>query len=629
MRYINLFAAFLLLSALSCRTIPAGSEGEEKSSAPADTSGSEEKTEEMKIIERARQMLSKDQYSSAQQTLAPLLNSDTPPERALQLSNKINELRAEEAREKARKKIEDTTMDEVHERMKLPKNYGKTETITPSTRAVPETLPGKMHKLLEEEISMNVQEAGVKELVFTLSEIQDLNVVADDSLKASQKLNISVKNVPLKDLLKYISKNMGLDFHIGDNVIWISKAGKEKQWQSNELKTKIYPLQSGFIPHLENQKIEGFESAMPSKKDYVMDLKDALKTFTSEGPEGSTYKIYKDRNLLIARNTPENLRLIEKIVKNLDRAPRQVLIEARFITINREDLFSLGLNLENILVPASGTKAPFREFFPIEPPDDADSKAMKTTTTKKDGNGNIKEITTQLYENIPESLGEKRLDAVGNLPGQLSVSGILGNVTYKAILDAIEEKTSSQTLSAPRVTVMNNRTAFIHQGNTRYYFEEYELSSVDEGDAGIRTQVTPSGKPKQLDLGFKLQVKASIGNNGDTVLLALKPSISNFEGFDTFSNDQIQLPLVRTNTVATTVGVESGETVVLGGTISNTVNEIKKRIPYISGIPFLGKLFQYTSSKEIPEHLLIFVTARALGRSGKFQETVAGTSEAD
>ena len=95
------------------------------------------------------------------------------------------------------------------------------------------------------------------------------------------------------------------------------------------------------------------------KKDYVMDLKDALKTFTSEGPEGSTYKIYKDRNLLIARNTPENLRLIEKIVKNLDRAPRQVLIEARFITINREDLFSLGLNLENILIPASGTKAPF------------------------------------------------------------------------------------------------------------------------------------------------------------------------------------------------------------------------------------------------------------------------------
>ena len=619
MKYVNLVGAFLLLFALSCRTIPADSEGSKDGPSGSGNAPESGKNTESNIkIDRARKLMNQGQYSSAQQTLAPLLSRDAPPEAALQLSEKINELRAEEAREKARKRIEETTMDEVHERMKIPKNYGQTEKITPSTSKVPETLPGNMQELLKKTISMQVQEAGVKELVFTLSKIQKLNIVADDSLTASQKLNISVEDVPLKDLLTYISKNMGLDFHIGDNVIWISKAGEKKQWHS-ELTTKIYPLQSGFVPQLENQQVEGFEEAMPSKKDYVMDLKNALETFIPAGPEGSTYKIYKDRNMLIARNTPKNLRLIEKIMTELDRPPRQVLIEARFITINREDLFSLGLNLENILIPASGTKAPFRDFTTDE----------KETTKKIDKHGNIQGETAKMTETIPESLGEKRLDAVGNLPGQLSVSGILGNVTYKAILDAIEEKSSSQTLSAPRVTVMNNRTAFIHQGNTRYYFEEYELSSVDEGDAGIRTQVTPAGKPKQLDLGFKLQVRASIGNNGDTVLLALKPSISNFEGFDTFSNDQIQLPLIRTNTVATTVGVESGETVVLGGTISNAVNELKKRIPYISKIPFLGQLFQYTTSEERPEHLLIFVTARALGRSGKFQETASKSPEND
>lgn len=613
--YSALVIAFIF--SVSCRTTTTGTAEERGNGSDA-----AERSEEAKeVIAKSRKLLQAGEIKAAQETLAPLLEKESPPKAALDLSARINDARAKEAVEEARKRVEDTAMEEVEERMELPESYGKTEIISPSTRKLPETLPGEMSKILAKKVSMRVQEAGVKDLIFTLSEIDEiegLNIVADDALKAEKKLNISVEDVPLKDLLKYISRNMKLDFHIGDNIIWVTGTGEDKDWEP-ELKTKIYPLQTGFVPYLvEQEEIEGFEANMPSEKDRIADLEDALDSFLEDSPSGAKYRIYKNRNLLIARNSPENLMLIEKILDEVDRPPRQVLIEARFITISRQDLFSLGLNLQNILVPTSGEKAEFQDF----------RATSRTTTAKEDNKGNIKEIITEFEEETPDALKFKRLDAKGSgsypgLPGELTISGILGNVTYEAVLEAIDRTKSSQTLSAPRVTVMNNHTAFIHQGRKRYYFEEYDLASVNEGDEGIRTEITPVGKPQELDSGFKLQVKASVGNDNKTVLLALQPSITEFEEWAQFSNNQIQLPNVTTNIVATTVGVESGETVVLGGTISNNISETETKIPYLGDIPLLGKLFSYNSTSEEPEHLLIFVTARVLGRSGRFQTTAA------
>lgn len=601
---------FALILTVSCRTTSQDSDG--MTDADGDSVNQEKAMQER--IAKSRKKLQEGEIKAAQETLAPLMQEEDPPQEVAELSERINDARTQKAVEEARNQVEETALEEVGEGMEIPENYGKTETISPSTGKMPETLPGEMSKLLEEKVSMRVQEAGVKDLIFTLSEIDDiegLNIVADEALKADKKLNISVRDVPLKDLLKYISRNMNLDFHIGDNILWVTKAGEKEDWET-DLQTKIYPLQSGFVPYLEEQQeVEGFEASTPSDKDRIADLEDALDSFLEDSPDGAQYRIYKNRNLLIARNTPENLMLIEHILKKLDRPPQQVLIEARFITISRQDLFSLGLQLQNVLVPTSGEKAEFQDF----------RTTSRDVTTKEDGKGNIKEIITDLEEETPDALKYKRFDAKGNLPGELTISGILGNVTYEAVLEAIDRTQSSQTLSAPRVTVMNNHTAFIHQGQKRYYFEEYDLSSVREGDEGIRTEVTPVGKPQELDTGFKLQVKASVGNDSKTVLLSLQPSITEFEEWSQFSNDQVQLPNVTTNIVATTVGVESGETVVLGGTISNNVSEDEEKVPYLGDVPLLGKLFSYTSTSEEPEHLLIFVTARVLGRSGKFQTT--------
>lgn len=126
----------------------------------------------------------------------------------------------------------------------------------------------------------------------------------------------------------------------------------------------------------------------------------------------------------------------------------------------------------------------------------------------------------------------------------------------------------------------------------------------------------PVGKPKEVALGYQLDVKVNVGNDGETVMLALRPKINDISGYEIF--DDAKLPILDENTLETTVVVRSGETVVLGGMMTKIESSQKKSIPYLGDIPLLGKLFHTTESEDSPHHLLIFVNARVINSSGRF-----------
>jgi type IV pilus assembly protein PilQ len=509
---------------------------------------------------------------------------------------------------------------EVEDRLLLPATYGKTLVISAETgnRELP---MGAMEKLVNRPVSMKLQDAGVKELIAALSEIEGLNVIADQALKEERRISVSVSDVMLRELLAYMSANMGLDFHVGENLIWVT-AARKKPATGAELETRYFKLQRGFIPVLDSVATDA-KTPLPSAPE-DSDLEDALKLFFADSGEGTVYRIFRNRNVLLVRSTRENLRVVEELLKMLDQEPLQVLIEARFVTIRQGELFKLGLTLNRLVVPPKSSQMPsdaqgnaqdniigFQELSPI-----VSSKVINYNKTTGAVDSVVQTFKDQTQ--MSEALSRKRFEAFGTLPGSLTLSGILGNTTYQAVLDALQQSSSSKTLSAPRVTVANNRRARIHRGSKRYYFEEYDLQSVDLGDLGKGTKLVPTGKPKELELGYVLDVKVNAGNDGKTVMLALRPEITDFAGWDDF--ESTRLPVVDKNELATTVVVGSGETVVLGGMINKTETEQVQKVPYLGDIPVLGYLFRFKETNEEPQHLLIFVTATLIGSGGEYIE---------
>ena len=495
---------------------------------------------------------------------------------------------------------------ETEDRLFLPDTYEKVVVI--DSNLPPVELPkGAMEQLVNRKISVTMDNAGVKELVQVLSR-EGLNVVADDALESGKQLSISVKDVPLKELFAYIARNMGIAFHLGENLIWITQG---EQAGGAQLETRIIRLRQGLIPKVPSGSAapgtELGELATPVDEE-DNDLEEALSTFFAASPEGAAFRIFRNRNILMIRDTRENLRLVEEIVRELDQPPYQVVIEAKFITVSQDDLKDLGVEWTKF---AGGKAADTATIDPLDP----------------HGKGAIQ--VSNFLSNLAASAAAEEVGV-----GSLTLSGVVGDRTFDILISAIEKKNSAITLSAPRVTVMNNRTARIRKGDKYYYFEEYDITNVDQGDQGESNVLVPTGSPAELPVGITFDVKVNVGNDGKTVLLGLKPAIVEFRGWENYltggsgSDDSdsgssgaltpIKLPRTHEQTVMTTVEVSSGQTVIMGGMITNSKSKNVKKIPFLGDIPMLGFLFRRTEDTTIPTNLLIFVTATVVSNSGEY-----------
>jgi type II secretory pathway component GspD/PulD (secretin) len=392
---------------------------------------------------------------------------------------------------------------------------------------------------------------------------------------------------------------MGIAFHLGENVFWVT-ASDEEEAPGPKLETQVYRLRQAFIPSLApaaggDAGEEG--GGRPGEGAADTDLEDAIEGIMVDSPEGASYRVFRNRNLLMVRNSRENLRLIERLIAEFDRPPYQVLIEARFLTIAQDDLLELGAGISN------STNPPPAALDPNDP------EQVR-----------VSDFVSTLAGFSPENPSA----------GDLTLSGILGDRTYNLVISALAKSGSTRTISAPRVTVLNNQIAHIRKGDTVRYWDTLDPQSASGGGNGGSGSYGQgySGQAQELELGVTLDVKVSVGNDGQTVLLGLQPKVKDIKEWrkvpvaaTTTSGEEptpLEVPDTTESEVDTTVAVRSGETVVLGGMVISTETKEVKKIPLLGDIPYLGFLFRHTANQEKPTHLLIFVSATVIDPSGRF-----------
>ena len=192
-------------------------------------------------------------------------------------------------------------------------------------------------------------------------------------------------------------------------------------------------------------------------------------------------------------------------------------------------------------------------------------------------------------------------------------------------MTALEQEGETQTLSAPRLTLINNLPATISDGKVQYYYEEYTITQTIN-ERNIVSSLVPKGSPQQITSGVTLDVLASIGGDGQSIYLALSPEVNQdvqLVPFATVSDAsgtsfEIRLPEYRTQSLATRVIVQSGETVVMGGVLEREQSTFVEAVPILGKIPLIGSAFRRRTEVDKPRYLLIFVTATLLSDSGEF-----------
>ncbi|MBP5586063.1 MAG: hypothetical protein J6Y92_06895 [Lentisphaeria bacterium] len=208
-------------------------------------------------------------------------------------------------------------------------------------------------------------------------------------------------------------------------------------------------------------------------------------------------------------------------------------------------------------------------------------------------------------------------------------------------IHALDNADSTEILSAPRLTTMNNQNAVIRMVTEKYYptdWEEAELETISTNGSNVPV-FTPSipqfgGATEE---GIALQVRPRVEEDNYTIFLEMTPVIQEFIGWTDYSysiplgeNNELypntlKMPIIEARYLNTNVMSYDGETVVLGGVIRDELSMIEDQYPILGDLPLIGRFFQGKGKGAKKTNLLIFLTSRLIKPDGSpFREDQSG-----
>jgi len=192
-------------------------------------------------------------------------------------------------------------------------------------------------------------------------------------------------------------------------------------------------------------------------------------------------------------------------------------------------------------------------------------------------------------------------------PGIRGDFGNLASRNYTIMVEALETYGDTELLSSPRLMVVDGGSGLIHVGSQVPY------TTID-------TKETPGGTINQfekviiVDVGVKLEVDVNIYGD-DMIAMKIRPEVSSVVGYSDGG-----IPIVDATTLDSSLMVQDGNTIILGGLIKDETRKVRKGVPILSSIPIIKYLFSSTEDQEIKGELVILLTPKIMTGSEDYDE---------
>ncbi|MDD6337652.1 MAG: hypothetical protein PUC15_04620 [Lentisphaeria bacterium] len=502
-------------------------------------------------------------------------------------------------------------------------------------------------------------------------------------------VTLAVDNVSLIDAIRYICKSANLHFRVENYAVVIAP----KTVPLDEFVRKTFPidkeiLASSILGALTNETV----------KQYLVDRGIPF-------PEGSSVRYDEMSSRLTVYNTSEAIDGVEDLIDQMDVSDPQVLIQVKFVEIEMNDLQELSFDYTFSRIaptwdevtasgisrldetPENGTLADHSFIMYYQNASEESRSTLANAWVTPDSRsldtrnmssvnvaagdtyyvpGNL-EVGEGYYAGILQNEAAKNYghhitwgpNSHFNRNAQTS-AGIFGASTsmqnddvfnwstynadgyqFSGGIHALDNADSTEILSAPRLTTMNNQQAVIRMVTEKYYpddWDEAELETISTNGSNVPV-FTPSipqfgGATEE---GIALQVRPRVEEDNYTIFLEMTPVIQEFIGWTDYSysiplgdNNELypntlKMPIIEARYLNTNVMSYDGETVVLGGVIRDTLAMIEDQYPILGDIPLIGRFFQGKGKGMQKTNLLIFLTSRLIKPDGSpFREDQSG-----
>ncbi|MCB1787239.1 MAG: type IV pilus secretin PilQ [Chromatiaceae bacterium] len=417
-------------------------------------------------------------------------------------------------------------------------------------------------------LSLNFQDIEVRAVLQLLADFTGLNMVVSDTV--SGRITLRLKNVPWDQAMDIILKTKGLSMRRNDNVVLVAPteeiAAREKlELESQQQIAELAPLRSELI-QVNYAKAQDLAALLKSSENKLIS-------------ERGSVSIDERTNTLLVQDTAAKLSEVRALVGELDIPIRQVLIESRIVIANNDFARDLGVKL-GVGVAGDGDSWRWKVAGGL-PGDVASPEVGSTSFEIPAGSGN-----QGLLVNLPQTLASGSGGAVNFLLGKI------GSYLLRLELSAMQQEGKGEIISSPRVITSDQNKATIKQGVEIPYQEASSsgATSVSFKEAVLKLEVTPHITPD------------------DRVIMDLKVNKDNPD----FTRAVLGVPPVDTRELETSVLVDNGETVVLGGVFERTKAKNRASVPFFGDLPYVGWAFQQNQIQDENSELLIFVTPKIL-----------------
>jgi len=447
--------------------------------------------------------------------------------------------------------------------------------VRPLTKAQKEKIEQDKAIFTGDRLSLNFQDIEVRSVLQLLADFTGLNMVTSDTVKG--RITLRLKNVPWDQALDIILKTKGLSMRRTDKVILVAPteeiAAREKLILESERQIEeLAPLRAEFI-QVNYAKAADLATLLKSEENRLLSERGNVTTD-------------ERTNTLLVQDTASKLEEVRSLVELLDIPIRQVLIESRVVIANDDFAKDIGVRLGfSRANTVQGNEIEIGGGLPGHISDNLYDSGQHINTSV----GIENPATTgnrALQVNLPQTLSATRGGAVNLLIGKLA------SYLLNLELSAMQQEGKGELIASPRVITSDQNKATIKQGLEIPY--EVRSSSgattIAFKEALLKLEVTPHITPD------------------DRIIMDL---IVNKDNPD-YTRALLGIPPIDRRSVETSVLVENGETVVLGGVFERNKTDNIERVPFFGDLPYVGFMFKQRFEKDENKELLIFVTPKIL-----------------
>jgi general secretion pathway protein D len=487
-----------------------------------------------------------------------------------------------------------------------------------------------------------------------------VNFVVSADVVNPQPVSLKLRDVSLEEVVRYVAQIAGVKSRLGDVGVTFSPLV--------ETRPDLIPREFTVSPSFFKESGSSEAAQVAPRGGAALDSTDAGASGLSEQAKleelgvkftDGAFAVYnRNTSRLRVVNNAEMLDLIGQLIGAAEEQTLLIQVGVRLVEINQNDLDSITANSTLAGSPLSAIPAGLTTNN--QGPIPVTGAGWNAQLNQIQGVGLLPNNTLQSFLQQGVLAGTNQGSSYALNTTELGGT-ILNGMQFRSLITAISQKTSANVLANPSIVLKRGQEGVIEVSQEFRYVQEYSdpQSSIrtiipagggvfNTGIPGPETVISsfPSQISDAVPIGVKMGVKPDITGDNSRVLMEIKPSFVDFEGYINygtvinsayaaayFSNavtiltNNIQQPVfVRRDLSLPSVEVSDGHTMMMGGLLREDIQKIDEKVPIIGDIPIFGRAFQGKTEQAIKKNTLIFVTPRILQVDGQPLNPTAGAA---